>query len=59
MNDKPVTDGDEYEVIPDDTEADIEGEHPEGDYDQGIYNDDEFDDEIDEDDAAVPEEEEA
>lgn len=59
MADKPELDGDEYIEIPDDTETDIDGEHPEGDYDQSIYNDDEFDDEIDEDDAAVPEEEEA
>ena len=58
MADKPELDGDEYIEIPDDTETDIDGEHPEGDYDQSIYNDDEFDDEIDEDDAAVMEGEE-
>ena len=50
----PELDGDEYIEIPDDTETDIDGEHPEGDYDQSIYNDDEFDD-IDVVDAAVPE----
>lgn len=56
MSDTPVTDGDEYEVIPDDTEADIEGEHPDGDYPAEVYNDDEFDDEIDESDVAEEEE---
>lgn len=44
MADKPELDGDEYIEIPDDTETDIDGEHPDGDYDQSIYNDDEFDD---------------
>lgn len=39
-----VTDGDEYIEIPDDTETDVDGEHPDGDYPQHIYNDDEFED---------------
>lgn len=39
-----VTDGDEYIEIPDDTEADVDGEHPDGDYPQHIYNDDEYGD---------------
>lgn len=56
MSDTPITDGDEYEVIPDDTEADIEGEHPDGDYPAEVYNDNEFDDEIDESDVAEEEE---
>ena len=52
----PDIDGDEYIEIPDDTETDIDGEHPDGDYDQSIYNDDEFDQDVDESDIAVPEE---
>lgn len=52
----PDIDGDEYIEIPDDTETDIDGEHPDGDYPAEIYNDDEFDQDIDESDIAVPEE---
>lgn len=48
--------GDEYEVILDDTNEDIDGEHPEGDYPQDIYDDDP-DEPIDFDDIAVPEDE--
>ena len=44
MSDQPVTDGDEYIEIPDDTETDVDGEHPDGDYPQHIYNDDEYED---------------
>lgn len=54
--DAPEADGDEYEVIIDDTEDDVDGEHPEGDYPQDIYDDDP-DEPIDEDDVAVPEDE--
>lgn len=51
-----VTDGDEYIEIPDDTETDVDGEHPDGDYPQGIYNDSEYpDDDVE---AATPEDEE-
>lgn len=57
MNDTPITDGNEYEVIPDDTADDIDGEHPSGDYPQNIYDDDP-NEPIDEDDIAVPEGEE-
>lgn len=53
-----VIDGDEYEVIPDDTETDVEGEHPEGDYPPEIYNDDEFDEDVDDTEPAEPEDEE-
>lgn len=51
-----VTDGDEYIEIPDDTETDVDGEHPDGDYPQDIYDDDQFDEPSDE--PAVPEDEE-
>ena len=54
----PELDGDEYIEIPDDTETDIDGEHPDGDYPQDIYNDDEFEGDEDDVEAATPEDEE-
>ena len=51
-----VTDGDEYIEIPDDTETDVDGEHPDGDYPQHIYNDSEYPD--DDTEPATPEDEE-
>lgn len=57
MTENPITDGDEYDVIADDTADDIEGEHPEGDYPQDIYDDDP-DEPIDQDEIAVPEDDE-
>lgn len=55
---QPEVDGEEYIEIPDDTETDVDGEHPEGDYPQEIYNDDEWDDDVDEVAAAEFEDEE-
>lgn len=57
MTKKPITDGDEYEVILDDTADDIDGEHPNGDYPQDNYDDDP-NEPIDNSDVAEPEDKE-